>query len=95
MSNQERLLLNEHRIEEIILGRKTKKRKKRLATKKRIEQVQEIANYYMEYGFNKTQQKYQSISPGLTSLEGMLGMFRHYKEHYGIQFTARNNTPGV
>lgn len=75
--------------------RKIKKTTKRFARQDRIDQVQEIANYYMEYGFVKTQKKYQSISPGLTSLEGMLGMFRHYREHYGIQFTARNNTPGV
>ena len=70
-----------------------KKHEKEIELQNRLKQVQEIADYYSIHGFEKTQQKFGSISKGLTSFAGMLGMFRHYKK-YGLKFEARNNIVG-
>ena len=93
LSKEEIDLFNEHRVEEIVRLRRMKKHEKEIELQNRLKQVQEIADYYSIHGFEKTQQKFGSISKGLTSLAGMLGMFRHYKK-YGLKFEARNNIVG-
>lgn len=54
LSKAEQLLFNAHKVEEIIQGRKQQKLKKQINTSERVKQIQEIANYYMEYGYEKT-----------------------------------------
>ena len=93
LSKEEIDLFNEHRVEEIVRLRRMKKHEKEIELQNRLKQVQEIADFYSINGFEKTQQKFGSISKGLTSLAGMLGMFRHYKK-YGLKFEARNNIVG-
>ena len=94
LTPEERLLLSEHKVNYIIQGRQNKKLKKQITTSERINQIQEIANYYMEYGYEKTKHQYKNESV-TKSMVLLLKTFSYYKQKYGIKFVARNNTPGV